>query len=125
MVVYHFTGIACPSANAKPYILAGIVLEINKGTQVLIHSPNAKHKRRQYRRYQPINRYRRYQFVLCAHVPWVSSLFFLWGSSLHRNLARAQNTQHPTPKSAPGNFTYWLLLLLMGQYSQKINKVDH
>ena len=29
-----------------PYILAGIVFEIDKGTRVLTHSPNAIHKRR-------------------------------------------------------------------------------
>ena len=37
-----------------PYILAGIVFEIDKGTRVLTHSPNAIHKRRQYRRYRPL-----------------------------------------------------------------------
>ncbi len=30
-----------------PYILAGIVFEIDKGTRVLTHSPSAIHKRRQ------------------------------------------------------------------------------
>ena len=36
----------------KPYILAVIVFEIDKGTRVLTHSPGAIHKRRQYRRNQ-------------------------------------------------------------------------
>ena len=46
VMVYHV-------ALCAPYILAGIVFEIDKGTRVLTHSPNAIHKRRQYRRYQP------------------------------------------------------------------------
>ena len=33
-----------------PYILAGVVFEIDKGTRVLTHSPNATQKLRQYRR---------------------------------------------------------------------------
>ena len=47
------TSLGCAVPLCASYILAGIVFEIDKGTRVLTHSPNAIHKRRQYRRYQP------------------------------------------------------------------------
>ena len=41
MVVSHFLGTAVPLCT--PHILADIVVEIDMGTQVITHSPNAKH----------------------------------------------------------------------------------
>ena len=45
--------IACPYAN--PNLQIGMVFEIDRGTRVLTHSPNAGHQRRHYRRYQPLS----------------------------------------------------------------------
>ena len=41
MVFYHFLGTVVPLCT--PHILADIVVEIDMGTQVITHSPNAKH----------------------------------------------------------------------------------
>ena len=46
------TSLEWPIPQRAPCILAGAVFEIDKGTRVLTYSPNAIHKRRQYRRNQ-------------------------------------------------------------------------
>ena len=52
-MVFHFLGTIVPLC--APYILAGVIFEIKKGTRVLTHSPNARHQRCQSRRYQPLS----------------------------------------------------------------------
>ena len=43
---WFITSLGCAVPLCVPYILADIVFEIDKGTRVLTHSPNAIHKRR-------------------------------------------------------------------------------
>ena len=40
-MVFHFLGTVVPLCT--PHILVGIVVEIDMGTIVITHSPNAKH----------------------------------------------------------------------------------
>ena len=65
-----------------PYILAGIVFEIDKGTRVLTHSPNATHKRRQYRRYRP------FPVCTCASGPPPQCLLCLLTMHAQKNGAK-------------------------------------
>ena len=63
---WFLTSLGCTVPLCTPYILAlaGIVLEIDKGTRVLTHSPSATHKRHQYRRYRPLPCFRLTSSVL-------------------------------------------------------------
>ncbi len=53
------------TSSVTPFILAATVFEIDKGTRVLTHSPNAIHKRRQSRRYQPLSVFVVPAFFVC------------------------------------------------------------